>query len=97
MHVEPIRLRHHPLPVLVAIRDVVRTQKSREHCRQIHWHERESGGIPAHEDHPLEVEELVLASGEDRACVTGVADGCFNERAVVPATPELVLNNEAPA
>ena len=90
VHVESVRLRHHALAE--PVRDVVRTQQTRDHDRQLRRDEGEHDDVPPLQNRLLEPDVRAFASWQDAAGVTRLTACSLDESVEVPAALQLILD-----
>lgn len=94
VHAQTVCLGHHALAE--AVRNVVRAQQPDDHHRQVERHKRKRHDVPPLQHHALELDVRPLAPRQDAARVARRRHRRLDERAEVPAAPQLRLDAHPP-
>ena len=73
---------------------MIRTEESRDHDKELKWHQRERDNEPPLEDDTLVPHVKALATWENSPRITGLGDRGQHERTEISTTLELILDRQ---
>lgn len=75
---------------------MVRTKQRRQYRTKLKRHKPKCNYIPPLQRHTFKLHIRILTSGQDTPRITKLTRRRLHKRAIIPTTPQLVLNPQAP-